>query len=83
MRYYVGNLPYTATENDLHIFFAPYVLTSAKIVFDRESGRPRGFAFVDMNDNIDSNHIISRFDNTDFGGRTVVVNIANDKPRVE
>jgi RNA recognition motif-containing protein len=83
MRYYLGNLPYSASEDDIRSFFAPYALDSVKIITDRETGRPRGFAFIDMDDGIDSNHVIGKYDATDFGGRTVVVNVANEKPRGE
>ena len=76
MRLYVGNLPYSTTENELKDLFADYGVHQVKIIMDRESGRARGYAFVEVDrgkDAIDGCH------ESQFGGRTIVVNEA--RPR--
>ena len=74
---YVGNLPFTATEDELRQLFAKHgTVQSAQIVMDRDTGRPRGFAFVEM-DNADA--AIAALDNYSMGGRNLKVNIAKAK----
>lgn len=76
---YVGNLPWSATEEQVQTLFADYGnVISVKLVSDRETGRARGFGFVEMDDN-DAVKAIEALDNTNFGGRTLRVNEA--KPR--
>lgn len=76
---YVGNLPWSATEDDVRDLFAPYgEVTSVKLVSDRETGRARGFGFVEMDD-AEAQAAIEALDNHNFGGRTLRVNEA--KPR--
>lgn len=78
---YVGNLPWSATEQDVRAAFEAYgEVTSVKLIEDRETGRPRGFGFVEMEDN-GALSAIEALDGTDFGGRNIKVNEA--KPRVE
>ena len=79
-RIYVGNLPYNATEDDLRALFAQYgAVQSVSLITDRETGQPRGFAFVEMNEG--ANDAIAALDQKDYGGRNLRVNIA--KPREE
>jgi len=74
---YVGNLPFTATEDQLRELFGQHgTVQSAKIIMDRDSGQPRGFAFVEMDD---ADAAIQALDRKPFGGRDLTVNIA--KPR--
>ena len=74
---YVGNLPFTATENELRELFGQHgAVQSAQIVTDRDTGQPRGFAFVEM-DNADA--AITALDNQPFGGRNLKVNLAKPK----
>lgn len=74
---YVGNLPFSTTEDDLRELFGQHGnVESAQIVTDRETGRPRGFAFVEM-DNADA--AIQALDNQPYGGRNLKVNIAKPK----
>ena len=74
---YVGNLPFSATEEQLRELFGKSgTVHSAQIVMDRETGRPRGFAFIEM-DNAEA--AIRDLDNQPFGGRNLKVNIAKDK----
>ena len=73
---YVGNLPWSATEEQVQNLFAEYgTVLSVKLVNDRETGRARGFGFVEMEDPAAT----AAIDNTNFGGRTLRVNEA--KPR--
>jgi RNA recognition motif-containing protein len=76
---YVGNLPWAATEEQVRDLFTPYgEVLSVKLVSDRETGRARGFGFVEMEDG-DADAAIEKLDNSSFGGRTLRVNEA--KPR--
>lgn len=76
---YVGNLPWSATEEQVQALFAEYgKVLSVKLISDRETGRARGFGFVEMED-ADALKAIEALDNQDFGGRTLRVNEA--KPR--
>ncbi len=76
---YVGNLPWAATEEQVRDLFAEHGnVISVKLVSDRETGRARGFGFVEMED-ADAENAIEALDNFSFGGRTLRVNEA--KPR--
>lgn len=76
---YVGNLPWSATEDEIHDLFAQYgEVASVKLISDRETGRPRGFGFVEMED-AEAQKAIEALEGTEFGGRTLRVNEA--KPR--
>lgn len=80
MTIYVGNLPYTATEGDIRNLFAPYgELDSVKLVSDRETGRSRGFGFVEMN-RTQGAAAIQALNNKDHAGRPLRVNEAKDRP---
>ena len=81
MRIFVGNLSYTTTEDQLADLFSEVgAVESASIVTDRETGRSRGFAFVEM-DTDAGNKAIERFNGTELNGRTINVNEA--RPRAE
>jgi len=80
VRCYVGNIPYTATEVDLRSFFAPFELRDVYLISDRETGRPRGFAFVEPKDPNDAVQIIATFNGRVLNGRTVTVSLAHEKP---
>ena len=74
---YVGNLPFTATDDQLRELFAQHgTVESAQVVMDRATGQPRGFAFVEM-DNADA--AIAALDNQPFGGRNLKVNLARER----
>lgn len=76
---YVGNLPWSATEEQVQDLFAPFGnVLSVKLINDRETGRARGFGFVEMED-AEAEAAIEKLDNSSFGGRTLRVNEA--KPR--
>jgi len=79
-RIYVGNLPYTATDGELRQMFGEYgAVESVHLVTDRDTGRPRGFGFVEMTDGADE--AIRALDQADMGGRSLKVNEA--RPREE
>ena len=77
---YVGNLPFTSTEADLKDAFGRHGgVVSVNVITDRETGRPRGFAFVEMEDADAAQNAIRALDGTDFGGRNIRVNEAQQK----
>jgi RNA recognition motif-containing protein len=79
---FVGNLTFTATENDLQDHFAQAgVVVSVNIMQDRMTGRSRGFAFVEMASQEDATKAIQMFHSKDFQGRALTVNEA--RPREE
>ena len=82
MNIYVGNMSYDTTENDLREAFAAFgAVSSVSIVMDRETGRPRGFAFVEMPDDNEGKAAIEGLNLQKIGGRSVTVNEA--RPREE
>jgi len=77
---YVGNLSFSSTEADLKDLFGRHgSVESVAVITDRETGRPRGFAFVEMAEGSAAEDAIRALDGTDFGGRTIKVNEAQDK----
>lgn len=75
---YVGNLPFSATEDELRELFEEHgSVASVALITDRDSGRPRGFGFVEMEDGAEA--AISALDGADMGGRNLKVNEA--RPR--
>lgn len=78
-RIYVGNLPYTSTEEDIRQLFESHgPVVSVALINDRETGRPRGFGFVEMAGN-DADTAIEGLNGTEFGGRTLTVNEARER----
>ena len=79
-RLYVGNLPYSVTELDLRDLFGGLgTVTDAKIVTDRETGRPRGFGFVEMSTEDEARKAIEEMNGRDVQGRQVAVKEAEDR----
>lgn len=79
---YVGNLSYSTTEDDLKALFAQAgAVKSVLIIKDRDTGRSKGFAFVEMETQVEAQNAISKFHNTSLQDRTLTVNIA--RPREE
>ncbi len=77
---YVGNCSYDVTEEQLRDLFAAYgEVDSVNVIRDRETGRPRGFAFVEMSDSAAAKNAIEGVNGTDLGGRALKVNEA--RPR--
>ena len=78
-RIYVGNLPYTTSESELQDLFSAHgAVHGVNVVMDRVTGRSRGFAFVDMDDEAAAN-AISALDGTQLGGRSLRVNEARER----
>jgi RNA recognition motif-containing protein len=77
---YVGNLSFRVTSEDLQEYFAAAgAVDSANVVYDRETGRSRGFGFVEMADEDAANAAIAQFNGQEYDGRNMVVNEA--RPR--
>ena len=80
MNVYVGNLSYDLSEDDLKTAFEEYgEVSSAKIIFDRYSGRSKGFGFVEMSSDDEAKAAIEALAGKELGGRTLVVNEARPK----
>jgi len=82
MNIYVGNMPFSMTENQLNDAFSAFgTVTSARIATDRDTGRAKGFGFVEMGNNAEAAKAITALNGTEHDGRNIVVNEA--KPREE
>jgi cold-inducible RNA-binding protein len=82
MNVYVGNLPYSTSSDDLREAFEAYgEVTSANVISDRDSGRSKGFGFVEMSDGTAAKEAIEKLNGTEMDGRTITVNEA--RPREE
>jgi RNA recognition motif-containing protein len=78
---YVGNLPFTATDAEIRTLFSAHgTVESVSLPIDRDSGRPRGFGFVEMSQ-ADASRAIQNLNGKELGGRALRVNEAQDKPR--
>ena len=78
---YVGNLPFTATDDGVRALFSKHgAVEKVSLITDRETGRPRGFAFVEMS-NADASRAMQALNGTDFDGRTLKINEAQDRER--
>ena len=79
---YIGNLPFSSTEDELRTVFGQHGdVESVNVITDRETGRPRGFAFVEMADAAAASSAIKALDGSELGGRNLRVNEAEDKRR--
>ena len=82
MRIYVGNLPYSMTDDELRDTFSEYgEIASAEVIKDKFSGQSKGFGFVDMPNNSDADTAIKELNDSPMGGRKLTVNEA--RPRAE
>jgi hypothetical protein len=78
---YVGNLPFTATEDAVRNLFAPHgTIEKLSLVSDRDTGRPRGFGFIEMSA-ADASRAMQALNGKDFDGRALRVNEAQDRSR--
>ncbi|MBC5782289.1 RNA-binding protein [Ramlibacter sp. USB13] len=74
---FVGNLPYTFSDDDMQRAFAEFgSVNSAKVITDRDSGRSKGFGFVEMATAAEASAAITALHGRDLGGRDMVVNVA-------
>jgi RNA recognition motif-containing protein len=82
MKIYVGNLPFSATESEVRDLFSQHgTVESVALPTDRETGRPRGFGFVEM-PQADAQKAIGALNGFQMGGRALRVNEAQDRPRM-
>lgn len=78
---YVGNLPFTATEDTVRALFSPHgTVEKLALISDRDTGRPRGFGFVEMA-SADAARAMQALNGTDFGGRSLTINEAQERDR--
>jgi RNA recognition motif-containing protein len=80
-RLYVGNLPFDTNETQLRTLFSEggHQVNEVKIITDRDTGRPRGFAFVEMGSQADADAAVNALNGRDFGGRALTVNEAREQ----
>ena len=79
---YVGNLPYTYTNDDLEQLFQQQgTVSSAQVIMDRDTGRSRGFGFVTFAEDGDADKAMEEMDGTELDGRTIRVNEAQERRR--
>jgi RNA recognition motif-containing protein len=77
---YIGNLPYSVDDESLHNHFAQYGnVDSAKVIMDRDSGRSKGFGFVEMSDDSAADHAIEKGNGAELDGR--MINISEARPQ--
>jgi RNA recognition motif-containing protein len=77
---YIGNLPFSSTEDELRAVFERHGrVESVNVITDRDSGRPRGFAFVEMDEASEADDAIRVLDGSELGGRSIRVNEAQDR----
>ncbi len=78
---YVGNLGYDVTDSDLQQLFASHgTVDSASVISDRNTGRSKGFGFVEMSSNVEAEAAIAALDGKELGGRAIKVNEATPRP---
>jgi RNA recognition motif-containing protein len=78
---YVGNLPFTATDESIRALFSTHgTVERVSLITDRDTGRPRGFGFVEMS-NADASRAMQALNGTDFNGRALKVSEAQDRER--
>jgi RNA recognition motif-containing protein len=78
---YVGNLPFSATEDAVRTLFSAHgTVEKISLINDRDTGRPRGFGFVEMS-NADAERAMQALNGKDMDGRALKINEAQDKPR--
>ena len=80
---YVGNLPFTATEDAVRTLFSVHgTVEKISLISDRDTGRPRGFGFIEMS-NSDASRAMQALNGQDFDGRALKINEAQERPRTD
>src|SRR5690625_7837279 len=75
MKLYIGNLPFSVQEQDLKKIFSEYQsVTGVQLISDRETGRSKGFGFVELSNDDEATNAIKELNGKDFGGRAIIVN---------
>ena len=79
---YVGNLPYQTSETELQDLFTPFgTVKSAKVIVDRDTGRSKGFGFVEMGSENEAKEAIENLDGKENNGRNIRVNVAQEREK--
>src|SRR5215212_8534505 len=82
MKLFVAGLPFDVDDQELHEIFSDHgTVASAKVITDRDTGKSRGFGFVEFSDDAQAQAAIKAIDGASLSGRTLTVKIAEDKPR--
>jgi len=82
VRLYIGNLPYSMTDEGLEQAFAPHgTLSSARVILDRDTGRSRGFGFVEYQNDDEAKAAMEAMDGQEVDGRPLRVNEAHERER--
>lgn len=76
---YFGNLPYETTDAELRTLLTGYTVKSVKLINDRDTGRPKGFGFIEFATEPEAEKVVMAFDGTQLGGRTLKVSYAHQK----
>jgi cold-inducible RNA-binding protein len=80
MKLYVGGLPYQTTDQDLIDLFGQIgQVLSATVITDRDTGRSKGFGFVEMTNDQQAHNAMAQFNGASLGGRTIIVNVARER----
>ncbi len=80
MKLYVGGLPYQTTDQDLIDLFGQIgQVLSATVITDRDTGRSKGFGFVEMTNDQEAHNAMAQFNGASLGGRTIIVNVARER----
>lgn len=84
MKLYIGNLPYSTSEEDLKEMFSKYTsLVSAQVIMDRATGHSKGFGFVELSSDDEGTAAIEELNESEFDGRSVIVNEARPQEKRE
>ncbi|UCD75095.1 MAG: RNA-binding protein [Phycisphaerales bacterium] len=82
MKLYVGNLSFDTTESELREAFSQFgEISDLNLITDRDTGRPKGFGFIEMRNDQEARDAMKALDGQDLGGRTIKVNEARPKPQ--
>lgn len=77
---FVGNLPFSTSSPELEELFAQFgAVSRAQVITDRDTGRSRGFGFVEMDSDGEAQNAIETLDGSEFGGRQIRVNVARER----
>lgn len=79
---YVSNLGYHINDDDLRKLFEPFgQVTSAKVINDRDTGKSRGFGFVEMNSDTEADHAMSKLNGKEIEGKNITVSVAREREK--
>lgn len=78
-RLYIGNIAFTATETDIREHFVGFKLLDVKIIIDRETGRSRGFGFVEVESATEQKAAVNQLHQSEMGGRKIIVSEAKER----